>query len=56
MKAFYPTADNLEKILRKLDVLVCDIFGFEHHKSQEELKAEILKMIEDNEKQHTHIF
>ena len=45
---FYPTAENLEKISKILDVPPCELFDFEHHKSDEELKEEILKIIEEN--------
>ncbi len=45
---FYPTAENLEKISKILEVQPCELFDFEHHKSDEELKKEILKIIEEN--------
>ena len=45
---FYPTAENLEKISKILEVQPCELFDFEHHKSDEELKEEILKIIEKN--------
>lgn len=45
---FYPTAENLEKISKTLEVSPCELFDFEHHKSNKELKEEILKKIEEN--------
>lgn len=45
---FYPTAENLEKISKILEVQPCELFDFEYHKSDEELKEEILKIIEEN--------
>ena len=45
---FYPTAENLEKISKILEVKPCKLFDFEHHKSDAELKEEILKIIEEN--------
>ena len=45
---FYPTSENLEKISKILEVQPCELFDFEHHKPDEELKEEILKIIEKN--------
>jgi transcriptional regulator with XRE-family HTH domain len=45
---FYPTAENLEKISKILEVQPFELFDFEHHKSDEEIKKEILKTIEEN--------
>ena len=45
---FYPTAENLEKISKILEVQPCELFDFEHHKSDEELKEDILKIIAEN--------
>ena len=45
---FYPTAENLEKISKILEVQPCELFDFEHHKSDEELKEDILKIVAEN--------
>ena len=45
---FYPTAENLEKISKVLNVPPSELFDFEHHKSEKELKEEIFSIIENN--------
>ena len=43
---FYPTAENLEKISKILEVQPYELFDFEHYKLDEELKEDILKITE----------
>ena len=44
----FPLPENIEKIAKALNVDVKELFDFEHHKTPEELKFEIQKMIDNN--------
>lgn len=45
---FYPTAENLEKILNILEVLPKDLFDFEYFRSDDDLKQELFEIINAN--------
>lgn len=45
---FYPTSENLEKILTILDVTPKDLFEYEHLQNSEILIQEILTMMKTN--------
>lgn len=47
---YYPTAENLDKILKILDVKPCDIFMFESFLPQDELINEMVEAMQKNEK------
>ena len=47
---YYPTAENLDKILKVLDLKPCDIFMFESFQPQEELITEMIEAMQKNEK------
>lgn len=44
----YPLISTLEKILMVLDADFSDVFQFEHHNSNADLKAEIENLLENN--------
>jgi transcriptional regulator with XRE-family HTH domain len=44
----YPLMSTLEKILKVLDVDFEEVFCFKHHGSNEDLKAEIEQILNDN--------
>ena len=44
----YPKFATLEKILKILDVEFADVFQFEHHNNNEDLKTEIQKILDNN--------
>ena len=46
---YYPTAENLDKILKILDVKPCDIFMFESFLPKEELINEMVNAMKKNE-------
>ena len=45
---YYPTAENLDKIIRVLEITPQQLFSFEHLQNPEDLKQELYKMIEEN--------
>lgn len=47
---YYPTAENLDKILKILNVTPSEIFTFESLAPQEELIKEMFSSMQDNEK------
>ena len=47
---YYPTAENLEKILKVLDTRPCDLFLFEQHATHDELINEMLDAMKKDEK------
>ena len=47
---YYPSADNLDKILEALNVKPSDIFMFEHNAPKEELISEMTKSMYEDEK------
>lgn len=47
---YYPTAENLEKILKALEIKPRELFTFEHLSSKEELLKEMHLSMKDNEK------
>ena len=46
---YYPTADNLEKILQGLKTSPQELFCFEQHQEIDDLKAEINKILEQHQ-------
>ena len=46
---YYPTAENLNKILVVLEVEPADIFNFQHLASHTDLLEEMLSVMKDNE-------
>ncbi len=44
----YPTFQNLEKIIKALNVSFLDVFNFEHHKQNEDLLNDINIMLKNN--------
>ena len=47
---YYPTAENLEKILKVLDIRPSDIFLFEQHAKHDELINEMLEAMKKDVK------
>ena len=47
---YYPTAENLRKIADALEVKPYELYMFEHIRSLTELKEEMFKGLENNEK------
>lgn len=47
---YYPTAENLEKILSALETKPSELFAFEHLAPKEELLSEMNLSMQDNEK------
>lgn len=47
---YYPTAENLEKILKVLDTRPSDLFLFEQHATHDELIDEMLEAMKKDEK------
>ena len=45
---YYPTAENLEKIIKVLETSPQKLFSFEHLQNPDELKQELYKLIEEN--------
>lgn len=45
---YYPTAENLDKILSVLNVKPGELFEFEHHASQDELLDEMYTAMKSN--------
>lgn len=45
---YYPTAENLEKILKVLNISAEELFHIEEKKSAEETLKEIIQIIKDN--------
>ncbi len=45
---YYPTAENLEKIIKVLEVSAEKLFKFEHHKMPNDLILEIVEILEKN--------
>ena len=45
---YYPTAENLEKIINILDVSAEKLFCFGHHETPENLVSEIVEILEKN--------
>lgn len=47
---YYPSAENLDKILKILDVAPSDIFTFESHAPKDELIQEMTNAMQEDEK------
>ena len=45
---YYPTAENLEKIINVLEISPQELFNFNHLKEPNELKKELYTIIENN--------
>ena len=45
---YYPTAENLEKILVALKTTPHELFNFEHHQDNKTLQDEIVRILEQN--------
>ena len=52
----YPLFTTLEKIIKVLDVNFTDVFCFEHHGANENLKEEIIKLIDKNPEKLKEIY
>ncbi len=46
----YPSSENLAKIASALNVEIQQLFFFNHHKTYKEIKNELTKVINDDEK------
>lgn len=53
---YYPTAENLEKIIKVLQITPQKLFAFEHLQSSEDLKAELYDLIEANPEKLREIY
>ena len=47
---YYPTAENLDKILEKLDIRPHEIFAFESYASSEDLRQEMIDSMKKDDK------
>lgn len=47
---YYPTAENLEKILKTLSVKPSELFNFEYLQSHEQIVSEMYEEMKNNEK------
>ena len=47
---FYPTAENLDKIIEVLQIKPSEIFNYESHADKDEMIAEMFATMENNEK------
>ena len=47
---YYPSAENLEKILKVLNITPCEIFSFESYDLKENLINEMLESMKNDEK------
>ena len=53
---YYPTADNLEKIIKVLDIKPYKLFQFEHLAQKEDLQSEINELLNKNPEKITDIY
>ena len=47
---YYPTAENLEKILKTLNVTASELYNFEYHSTPKELLSEMNEKMQNDEK------
>lgn len=43
----YPTPENIAKIANSLDIEIYELYKFNHYKTYEEIKSELINIIED---------
>lgn len=44
----YPLFITLDKLIKVLNVGYCEVFNFEHHNENKDLKAQIIKLLDEN--------
>ena len=44
----YPLLATLDKLIKALDIGYCEVFKFEHHNENKDLKAQIINLLDKN--------